>query len=129
MYELTNDQRKCFGLMPVRDHWERIIAKPGLYDTFETYLYLDGDTVVKCVLSGDLMYSEYELSEKVSSDRKYLLPETEKGKPTLLSSSSIRKRNGIGMHLYYFNRNIHLYSEKTDVPIILIVIQMKVFVI
>jgi hypothetical protein len=114
MFELTNDQRKCFALVPVRDQWERIEAKPSPYDQFETYLYLEGDTIVKCILSGDSQYCEYELSEKVSLDRKYLLPKTAKGKPTLLSSSTILKRNGIGMRLNYNDKSIHLYNEKTE---------------
>lgn len=114
MFELTNDQRKCFALVPVRDQWERIEAKPSPYDQFKTYLYLEGDTIVKCILSGDSQYCEYELSEKVSLDRKYLLPKTAKGKPTLLSSSTILKRNGIGMRLNYNDKSIHLYNEKTE---------------
>ena len=93
MFELTNDQRKCFALEPIHDQWVCIEAKPSPYDQFKTYLYLDGDTIVKCILSGDSQYCEYELSEKVSPDRKYLLPKTTKGKPTLLSSSTIQKRN------------------------------------
>ena len=63
MFKLTNDQRKCFALVPVRDQWERIEAKPSPYDQFKTYLYLEGDTIVKCILSGDSQYCEYELSE------------------------------------------------------------------
>ena len=114
MFELTNDQRKCFALVPVRDQWERIEAKPSPYDQFKTYLYLEGDTIVKCILSGDSQYCEYELSEKVSLDRKYLLPKTAKGKPTILSSSTILKRNGIGMRLNYYDKSIHLYNEKTE---------------
>ena len=89
MFELTNDQRKCFALEPIHDQWVCIEAKPSPYDQFKTYLYLDGDTIVKCILSGDSQYCEYELSEKVSPDRKYLLPKTTKGNPTLLSSSTI----------------------------------------
>lgn len=114
MCELTNDQRKCFALTPVSKQWERIEAKPSPYDQFKTYLYLDGDTIVKCILSGEAQYCEYELSEIVSPDRKYLLPKTAKGKPTLLSSSSILKRRGRGMRLNYIGKNIHLYNEKTE---------------
>jgi len=114
MFELTNDQRKCFALVPVCNQWERIEAKPSPYDHFKTYLYLDGDTIVKCILSGDSQYCECELSEKVSPDRKYLLPKTTKGKPTILSSSTIQKRNGIGMCLNYVDRHIELYNERTE---------------
>ncbi len=114
MFELTNDQRKCFALNPVSAHWVRIEAKPSPYDRFDTYLYLDGDTVIKCILSGDSQYDEYELSEKVTPDRKYLLPKTAKGKPTLLSSSSIQKRTGTGMRLCYKDRYINLYNQRTE---------------
>lgn len=114
MFELTNKQRECFALVPISNQWECIEANPSPYDQFKTYLYLDGDTIVKCILSGDSQYCEYELSEKISSDRKYLLPKTAKGKPTLLSSSTILKRNGIGMRLNYKDKNIHLYNEKNE---------------
>ena len=39
MFELTNEQRKCFALVSVNDGWERIKIKSSPYDTFETYAY------------------------------------------------------------------------------------------
>lgn len=114
MFTLTNEQRKCFALKPINAQWECIEAKPSPYDQFKTYLYLDDDTIVKCILSGNSQYCEYELSEKVSPDKKYLLPKTTKGKPILLSSSTIQKRNGVGMRLNYIDRNIHLYNDKNE---------------
>lgn len=114
MFELTNEQRECFALAPVRAEWECIEAKPSRYDAYKTRLYLDGDTIVKCIMCGDSLYCEYELSEKVTADRKYLLPKTPKGKPVLLSSSTISKRNGVGMRLSYHRNKIHLYNENTE---------------
>lgn len=114
MFELTNEQRKCFALLPVNEKWERIEAKQSSHDTDKTYLYLDGDTIVKCVIIGDSRYSEYELCENVSSDRKYILPKTNKGKPTLLSSSSVQKRSAVGMRLSFYNKYINLYNSKTE---------------
>lgn len=114
MFELTNDQKKCFALEPIREHWECIEAKPSPYDEYKTYLYIDGNTVVKCILTGDLQYCEYELCEKVSPDKKHLLPKTAKGKPTILSSSTIQKRKGVGMRLNYYEETIRLYNEKTQ---------------
>lgn len=114
MFELTNEQRRCFALTPVDTSWERIEVKPSPHDRFKTYLYLDGDTVVKCILSGDARYCEYELSEKLTQNRIFILPKSSKGKPVLLSSSSIQKRNGVGMRLNYIDRNIHLYNEVTQ---------------
>lgn len=111
---LTNKQRECFALNPICDHWECIEAKQSRYDHFKTYLYLDGDVIVKCIVIGDAQYYEFELSEKVTPDRKYLLPKTPKGKPVILSSSTIEKRNGTGMRLNYYEKNIHLYNEITE---------------
>lgn len=36
MFELTNNQRKCFVLAPVSENWERMEAKPSPYDQFNT---------------------------------------------------------------------------------------------
>lgn len=110
-FRLTNEQRRCFALKEIPDTWEMIKAKPSPYDDYEAYLWLDGDTVVKYIASNDTTYCEYELNEKVTPDRKYLLPKTEKGKPVLLSSSSIQKRNGTGMRLDYCKTYIYLRNE------------------
>ncbi len=114
MFILTNDQRKCFGLLPVKDSWECVEAIPNRFDNYKTYLYFDGDTIVKCVLSGESRYTEYEMSDKITADRKYLLPKTSKGKPTLLTATSIQKRNGMGMCLTYCDKRIDLYNTKTQ---------------
>lgn len=114
MHMLTNAQRECFALKPICDHWECILAKPSPYDHHKTYLYLDGDEIVKCIMVSDTQYYEYELSEKTSPDRKYLLPKTQRGKPALLSSSTIDKRKGTGMRLNYNERNVNLYNENTE---------------
>jgi len=42
MFELTNEQRKCFALPPVLDAWKRIEVKAGPYDDYVTYAYVDG---------------------------------------------------------------------------------------
>ena len=114
MFELTNEQRKCFALVPVSDQWERIEVKPSPYDQFKTYIYLDGATIIKCILCGDAQYCEYELAEAVSPDKKYLMPKTAKGKPVLLSSSNILKRKSTGMVLSYKGNCIRLWGDRGD---------------
>lgn len=114
MFELTNEQRKCFALVPVSDQWERIEVKPSPYDQFKTYIYLDGVMIVKCILCGDAQYCEYELAETVSPDKKYLMPKTAKGKPVLLSSSNILKRKSTGMVLSYKGNCIRLWGDRGD---------------
>ena len=101
MFALTNEQRKCFGLLPVESTWTFKEIKASPYDDFRTYVYVDGTVIRKCVFCGDDRFVEYELCEQLSADGKYLLPLTSKGKPTLLSSSALRKRSGFGMCLAY----------------------------
>jgi len=114
MFMLTNDQRECFGLKKIPKHLECLQLPKNANDNFETYVYIDNNVIVKCIMSGESYYYEYELSEKVSPDKKYLLPKTEKGKPVILSTSTLSKRTGIGMSLYYGYKNISLYNDKLN---------------
>jgi len=109
MFELTNEQRKCFGLLPVDSNWIRIEPKPSSYDPHTTIVYLDGKVLRKVILIGDNLYSEYEICEQLSDDLRYLLPKTKKGKPVLLSAATLTKRTPIGMGLSYV-RHTNGYS-------------------
>ncbi len=108
MFELTNEQRMHFGLLPVETNWVRLELKnpPGWCSVIA---YVDGTTIRKIVETGASYYREYELSEKLSDDLRYLQPKTERGKPVLLSASTLEKRTGIGMCLSC-SRGISLYS-------------------
>ena len=68
MFELTNEQRKCFGLLPVESHWALQEVKASPYDNFQTYAYLDGNVIRKCILCGRDRFAEYELCEQLSED-------------------------------------------------------------
>lgn len=114
MFELTNEQRKCFALVPVEENWKRVKIKASNFDSFETYIYYEGNIIRKCIITSEIEYSEYELCEKISDDGKYLLPKTAKGKPVLLSSSNLLKRNSIGMVLSFSHRFVVLYNSTTQ---------------
>lgn len=114
MFELTNEQRRCFALAMVQPNWERIKIKAGPYDTFETYAYCENNIIKKCVITSDIEYCEYELCEVVSDDGQYLLPKTSKGKAVLLSSSNLLKRMALGMCLNYNHRYVSLYNSSTQ---------------
>jgi len=101
MFELTNEQRKCFGLLPVDSNWTRMILKPSPYDHHTTIAYLDGTVLRKVIQTGSNLYNEYEISQQLSDDLQYLLPKTAKGKPVLLSAATLTKRTGLGMCLSY----------------------------
>lgn len=109
MFELTNEQRKCFGLLPVDSNWTRIEPKPSPYDQHTTISYLDGTVLRKVILTGYNLYNEYEICEQLSDDLQYLLPKTEKGKPVLLSAATLAKRTPLGMGLSY-GRHSNGYS-------------------
>lgn len=111
MYKLTNGQRRCFALLPVDPSWEPMELKPSPYDRHTTVAYLDGTLLRKVILSGEKQYVEYEICEKLSDDRKYLLPKTPKGKPVLLSAATLTKRTGIGMCLTWSQNNGHTYID------------------
>ena len=110
MFELTNEQRKCFALAMVQPNWERIKIKAGPYDTFETYVYCENNIIKKCVITSDLEYCEYELSETISNDGKYLLPKTSKGKPALLRHIAFQR-----FALYIFHNDIFHVGINGDV--------------
>ncbi|MBQ9147971.1 MAG: immunity 26/phosphotriesterase HocA family protein [Oscillospiraceae bacterium] len=119
MFELTNEQRVCFGLATVEPHWTRIAPKPSPYDGWTTIAYLDGTVIRKFIETGSNTYTEYELCEQLSDDLRYLLPKTAKGKPVLLSAATLKKRTGIGMCLSYTRHRmgstyIALYSPTSQ---------------
>ena len=50
MFELTNEQRKCFALGIVNPNWECIQIKASPYDTFETYVYCENKYIYSIIL-------------------------------------------------------------------------------
>lgn len=119
MYELTNNQRKCFGLLPVDRNWTRMELQPGPYDHHITISYLDGTVLRKYIETGGNEYTEYEICERLSDDLQYLLPKTKKGKPALLSAATLKRRTGLGMCLSYIRHNngyfyIDIFNHNTQ---------------
>ena len=118
MFELNNEQRKCFALQPVLDAWERVELKPSPYDKHKTYAYLDGLRVVKMILVCDIpgweLYYECTVDEALSDDKTKLLPKTQKGKPQNFTSSNLEKRTRRGMALSYCRYIITLFSFDTE---------------
>ena len=105
MFELSNEQRRCFGLLPVQSHWTRIEPKPSPYHQHTTIAYLEGTAVRKFIQTGNNLYAEYELDEQLTEDLCCILPKTAKAKPTLLSAATLEKRTPLGMGLSYTRNN------------------------
>lgn len=114
MFELSNDQRKCFGLQPVKDNWQRMELKPSPYHNFQSFAYLEGTVIRKLVQTGKEHYMEHEICEQLSDDFKYLQPKTQRGKPVLLSASTLEKRTGQGMCFYFCPGYVSLYNLTSE---------------
>ncbi|MBK9154955.1 MAG: immunity 26/phosphotriesterase HocA family protein [Chloracidobacterium sp.] len=122
-FELTNAQRKYFGLEPLESHWDRVALKDG-YPT-DGFLFYEGDIIKRHIVSVDFRYSESNYNE-LTRNRTVLLPKTSKGKEKKLSSSTLGQRNPIGVYLEVNNHGVitignhttqtTFYSSRWDKP-------------
>lgn len=110
MFELTNHQRRCLGLQEIPGHWFRKNLKPRPGDDYETWVYIDGTTLRKCISSGEKTYTEYDYSEPLSGDLEFLLPKTSRGKPIPLCAVNLWKRPAF-MCLCYARGYVSLYHN------------------
>ena len=73
-FELTNEQRKYLGLIPVEEHWELVKFDNGIY------YYFEDDIIKKEITVSKNYYHEAELNEKTAENRTMILPKTARGK-------------------------------------------------
>ena len=73
-FELTNEQRKYLGLIPVEEHWELVKFDNGIY------YYFEDDTIKKEIKVSKNYYHEAELNVKTAENRTMILPKTKRGK-------------------------------------------------
>ena len=120
-YELTNDQRRYFGLNPIADNWHR----QPLNDT--VVVYFDKNKLVK-VLNYGWGYLEYDTAIN-TRDRVIILPKTARGKEQKLTVPRILKIKGCcvqfsgsfqggGIHVYDNRRNLFFiksFSEEGEI--------------
>jgi len=97
VFELTNEQRKYLGLIPVENNWE-------LVKLFESYVYFDGDIIRKEIIVNEHSYTERELNEKTSDNRTILLPKTSKGKPKKLNLTATYSFSPFGTYFYFSSK-------------------------
>lgn len=113
-FELSNEQRACFGLVPVEKSWERFYVKTSHYDDFTAIAYAEGCILKKLIRVSEKQYTEEEIDEVISQDRKTIYPKTSKGKPAKLSAAVLLKRKSHGMCLSYYDKHINLYSADNE---------------
>lgn len=118
MFELTNEQRKCFSLPLVTDTWKRVEVKASPYDYFVTYAYLDGQKIVKVIQVSDTaereMYLEYGVDQTLSEDGTKILPKTDKGKPKNFTSANLVNRTPVGMAISFYRDYVSVINYNSD---------------
>lgn len=102
-WELTNAQRRCFGIAPVGAAWKCLRLPRSMYDNYDTALYMEGDRVRHVVLHGELYHREYAVDETLSADGAYIMPKRS-SKPIKLTAAAIVKRKAVGMCLLWERR-------------------------
>lgn len=97
MLELDNNQRKYFGLEPIPASWHKVPFKGDFYRP-DSFLFYDGDTIKKQVISTDSEYKELQFNEH-TENRELILPKTKRGKSKKLTSSVFDSRTPLGVYL------------------------------
>lgn len=102
-WELTNGQRRCFGIVPVEAGWQRRHLPRSPYDNYDTVMYLDGSHVRYVVQHGESHHQEYAVDEVISEDGAFILPKRSV-KPIRLSAATLSKRSPVGMRLCWWKQ-------------------------
>lgn len=96
-FELTNKERKFFGLDPIIDTWERVIFAGDRYRP-ESVLYFDGQIIKRHIVTTREEYFEKHFDE-LTRDRSVLLPKTSRGKEKKLTAATLEQRKPHGVYL------------------------------
>lgn len=118
-FELTNDQRRYLGLLPVDETWE-LLCIAG------KYLYFEGDIIRKEIFSNENgIYYESELCEYTAQNRTVLLPKTKRGKSKQLNQSAMQSFRPRGVYFHFHPGFVMIgnhttqtsyYVEHTKIP-------------
>ena len=108
-FELTNEQRKYLGLIPVEEDWELVKLN---YKYEDIYFYFDEDTIRKKISLGENSYYVAELNEKTAENRTVILPKTARGKIKKFNFTAIQSFSPFGTY-FSFSKNGVLIANYT----------------
>ena len=74
IFELSNEERKYFGLNEVKENWIRKEL------TKNYIIYIEENKLVKRIQSEKDCYYESDVLYNLSEDNKFILPKTKRGK-------------------------------------------------
>ena len=107
IFELSNEERKYFGLNEVKENWIRKeLAKDYI-------IYIEENKLVKRIQSQKECYYESDVLYNLSEDYKLILPKTKHQKAKKLTESSVRNLKN-GVYLFWWNNKVILASGKCE---------------
>ena len=108
IFELTNEQRKYLGLIPVEEHWELVKFDNGIY------YYFEDDTIKKEIKVSKNYYHEAELNEKTAENRTMILPKTKRGKIKKFNYTATQSFSPFGTYFTFSTDGVIIANYNTQ---------------
>ena len=108
IFELTNEQRKYLGLIPVEEHWELVKFDNGFY------YYFEDDTIKKEIKVSKNYYHEAELNEKTAENRTMILPKTKRGKIKKFNYTATQSFSPFGTYFTFSTDGVIIANYTTQ---------------
>ena len=108
IFELTNEQRKYLGLIPVEEHWELVKFDNGIY------YYFEDDTIRKEIKVSKNYYHEAELNEKTAENRTMILPKTKRGKIKKFNYTATQSFSPFGTYFTFSTDGVIIANYTTQ---------------
>lgn len=99
-WQLTNDQRIRIGLSSVKDEWELSEVPCGLLADRETYMYTDGEKIMRVISIGEHYYEECCVDATLTEDHR-IAPSKEGKKSVPLTAGNLHKQRKLGVSLIF----------------------------
>ncbi|PGH22534.1 hypothetical protein RN96_05245 [Fusobacterium polymorphum] len=107
-FELTNEQRKYLGLIPVEEHWELV-----KFDN-NVYYYFEDDIIKKEITVSKNYYHEAELNEKTAENRTMILPKTARGKIKKFNYTATQSFSPFGNYFTFSTNGVIIANYTTQ---------------
>ena len=108
IFELTNEQRKYLGLIPVEEHWELVKFDNGIY------YYFEDDIIKKEIKVSKNYYHEAELNEKTAENRTMILPKTKRGKIKKFNYTATQSFSPFGTYFTFSTNGVIIANYTTQ---------------
>ena len=108
IFELTNEQRKYLGLIPVEEHWELVKFDNGIY------YYFEDDIIRKEIKVSKNYYPEAELNEKTAENRTMILPKTKRGKIKKFNYTATQSFSPFGTYFTFSTDGVIIANYTTQ---------------